>query len=71
MTIGDAIRFARESKNWSQGDLAQRAGIHRVTVCRIERGRLGLTVGTQRLCAVLGLSLDALVKTSGSRRKSA
>lgn len=33
------VRAMREAKGWSQGELAERAGVTRATVNRIEMGR--------------------------------
>lgn len=36
--FGRAIRHAREEKGWQQLDLAERLGVTRMTVSRLERG---------------------------------
>ena len=40
-TIGDRLRSARERKVWSQSELAERSGVAKVTITRIESGWSG------------------------------
>ena len=40
-TIGDRVRSARERKVWSQSELAERSGVAKVTITRIESGWSG------------------------------
>lgn len=62
------VREARESKGWTQDDLARAAGVRPMTISRIERGAIkespGLDVmrGIARAC---GVSLDWLVDGLG------
>ncbi len=44
--LGEQIRLARADRGWTQQDLADRAGITRPTLRRIERGDLGVTLGS-------------------------
>ena len=39
-SIGDRIKELREAKNWTQDDLADAAGIHRVTIAKYEAGKV-------------------------------
>lgn len=36
--LGQSIRRAREARGWQQADLAERVGVARMTVSRLERG---------------------------------
>lgn len=36
--VGDVVRASREARGWSQQDLAERAGLHKLQVHRIETG---------------------------------
>jgi transcriptional regulator with XRE-family HTH domain len=38
LTSGQRIRAARDSKGWTQATLADKVGVHRVTVAQWERG---------------------------------
>ena len=39
MTVGEAIRQAREAAGWTQVELAKRANIHRTYLNQLEHGR--------------------------------
>lgn len=53
--IGDAIRQIREERGMSQGQLAEKAGLIRTTVNKIERGKFSVSVDLlERICDVLG-----------------
>lgn len=39
MTVGQRIREARDARGWSQGELAERCGLSRPTIARIEAGQ--------------------------------
>ena len=39
--MGDRLRKARERQNWTQAMLAERAGVSRVQIARIEAGIAG------------------------------
>ena len=36
--VGRAVRILRRRRGWSQSDLAEWLGVHRVTVSKLERG---------------------------------
>jgi transcriptional regulator with XRE-family HTH domain len=60
-TIADMIREARQSKGWTQATLANKAGVGRGTVARVECGRGDASPeNLQRLLAVLGFTKDAI-----------
>lgn len=56
------IKEARDRKEMSQEDLANKAKIHRVTLANIERGAKTPTLDTlERLAKALGLPLRKLL----------
>jgi transcriptional regulator with XRE-family HTH domain len=56
--LGEQIRLARSDRGWTQQDLAERAGISRPTLRRIERGDLGVTLGSAfEVAALTGVPL--------------
>lgn len=46
LAVGRNIRVQRESREWTQEELAHRAGMHPVEVGRAERGARDLRVST-------------------------
>jgi transcriptional regulator with XRE-family HTH domain len=64
--FGDRLKRFRDSRGWSQRELAQRAGIPQPTIGYLETGRRsGLTVETaRRIADALGISIDRLVGDS-------
>ena len=44
----DHVRAARHMLHWKQSDLAERAGVSRVTISDLESGRLDPRVSTMR-----------------------
>ena len=65
--LGSAFRAARLHLGLPQRDLAERAGLHRTTIGRIEHGRLeGVTLGTlERVGRVLEIRLDLNARWRG------
>jgi transcriptional regulator with XRE-family HTH domain len=56
--LGAQISVARRERRWSQRDLAERAGITTDTLSKIERGNLGVAVGTAfEVAALVGVPL--------------
>jgi transcriptional regulator with XRE-family HTH domain len=51
--IGKQIRFARKKRKWSEVDLAERAGVSRSTIKRIEKGDMTCALGLVFEVAVL------------------
>lgn len=43
--LGKQIRLARKHRRWSESELAERAGIARATLQRIEKGDMACTIG--------------------------
>ena len=66
VAIGNNIRSARDSKGWTQAELAEAIKIEPVTLSRYETGARGpsITVLAQ-MAKVLGLSLSALMPDMG------
>jgi len=58
LALGSQVRAARERRRWTQAELAERAGVGRLVIGRLERGvgRLDLEV-LQRVALALGVSL--------------
>jgi len=66
------IRQLREAKNWTQAELAHRAGVAPSTIYNWERGKFEPRVGQLRdLAAALGVRMDeiALVLEGGADTK--
>jgi DNA-binding XRE family transcriptional regulator len=66
--FGERLRALREAKGWTQGQLAQRAGLRMNSVSRLELGKYPPTWPTVlALAAALGLeSLDELRPQAGA-----
>jgi transcriptional regulator with XRE-family HTH domain len=68
------IRALREARGWTQGDLAERAGVTRATVNRIENGKpssIDLDV-LEKLAGALGVAPGLLiVQNVGAARGAA
>ena len=57
--LGERLRLARKRRKLSNAVVAQRAGISRTTVYKVEAGDPGATLGSYlRVLAVLGLEGD-------------
>lgn len=57
--LGDRLRLARKRRKLSNSVVAQRAGISRTTLYKVEAGDPGATLGSYvRVLAVLGLEGD-------------
>jgi transcriptional regulator with XRE-family HTH domain len=60
-TFGENIKYARLRRNLSSEQVAERAGISRGTLIKIEKGDEGVALGYYfRVLAVLGLDKDLL-----------
>ena len=56
--LGAQIRDARRERRWSQHELADRAGITRETLSKVERGDLSVGLGTAfEVAALAGVPL--------------
>jgi transcriptional regulator with XRE-family HTH domain len=71
--LGEKIEAERARRNWSLRDLAERAGVSRAMISKIERGQVSATANLLgRLAAAFGLSLSQLMlmTESGADRLS-
>lgn len=55
--LGNRIRKARKDNGWSQTVLAERAGVSRPTIARIEGGTDVSTVRLAKIAEALGLEI--------------
>lgn len=61
-SIGDRIRELRESRNWTQDDLAEKAGLNRVTIAKYETEKVEPKSKTlSKLADVLEVTPDYLL----------
>jgi transcriptional regulator with XRE-family HTH domain len=51
--LGAQVRAGRLERGWTMAQLAERAGVTEKTVSNVERGGLGVALGTALDCAVL------------------
>jgi transcriptional regulator with XRE-family HTH domain len=61
------IRTLRQSKKWSQDELAEQAGVSRITITRLERGTakaISLDV-LDRIARALDVAPGALIERDG------
>jgi len=72
VSIGGAIRAAREAKGWKQTELASGLGVAPETVSRWETGRKPVPKHTRiALETVLGRRLEGTVQSKRSRKATA
>jgi transcriptional regulator with XRE-family HTH domain len=56
------LRAERDSRGWSIGELAERSGVSRAMISKVERAEASPTAALLgRLCGALGLTLSALL----------
>jgi transcriptional regulator with XRE-family HTH domain len=66
VAIATVVRAAREGRNWSQEDLADKAGIHRTYIGFVERAERNISVKKLILIAeTLGLKASRLLDEAG------
>ncbi|GAA3002892.1 helix-turn-helix transcriptional regulator [Streptomyces fulvorobeus] len=58
VNFGETIRVARKERGWSQTDLAEKAGVSRPTIARIEANRDVTTATVAKITQALGLTLE-------------
>jgi transcriptional regulator with XRE-family HTH domain len=46
LLLADAVRVGRLRRGWTVGELAERVGVSRPTITKLERGDPGVAVGT-------------------------
>ena len=62
MRIADRLRLERESRGWTLGDVAERCGVARATISKIERGEASPTATVLvRLAGAFDLTLGGLI----------
>ncbi len=65
MLLGQLIKLGRKSRHFSEATLAERVGISRATVQKIENGDPGVAIGLVFECAVIvGVTLFNSPETS-------
>lgn len=58
MLIGEQVKLERKRRQWTEQNLADRAGISRATLQKIERGGMGCAIGIVfEVSALLGIQL--------------
>jgi ribosome-binding protein aMBF1 (putative translation factor) len=63
--VGEAIRAARRTREWTQADLAERAELSANYIARLERGELGASLWVaHKIASALGTSIDALLQNA-------
>ncbi|SJN22976.1 hypothetical protein FM104_03820 [Microbacterium esteraromaticum] len=65
LTFGDDIREARNQRGWTQEELAERAGVSRPTIARVERGDDVSTANLAKVAAALGLEIRLAGRDEG------
>ncbi len=70
VALGEAVRLLRERAQLTQDALAERSGLSRSTLRRIESGRVDATWGSlRRLAAGLGVELADLLRRADRMRE--
>lgn len=68
LNIAQTLRREREARNWSLADLAERSGVSKAAVSKIERGLVSPTAGVLvRLATAFDLTLAGLLLKAESR----
>lgn len=65
LTFGDDIRAARNQHGWTQEELAERAGVSRPTIARVERGDDVSTANLAKVADALGLEIRLTGRDEG------
>ena len=61
--FGNSVRTIRRAQNWTQAELAERAGMNKTYLVRIESGDKNVTLKTaQRIACALDMELTTLLK---------
>lgn len=61
--VGEAVRSARQSRGWTQVELAEASGLSSNYLARLERGEVSASLFVaQRLCDALDVDLGSLTK---------
>lgn len=56
--FGDVIRETRKKHKWSQAELAEKAGVSRPTIARVEANSDVTTATITKIALALGLTLE-------------
>lgn len=65
--VGEGLRRLRRSRNLTQGQLAELAGVTPAAISQVESGRRGLSLDTLvPLCDTLGIGIDDLLGSRGT-----
>ncbi|WP_321499241.1 XRE family transcriptional regulator [Breoghania sp.] len=60
--IASRLKALRQERGWSLDELAQRSGVSRATLSRLEKGEVGSTTAILgRLCSAYGMTLSRLM----------
>ncbi|WP_391529128.1 helix-turn-helix transcriptional regulator [Photorhabdus akhurstii] len=58
MLLGEQIKLGKKQRHWSEKNLAERAGISRTTLQKIENGDMGCSIGLAfELANLVGINL--------------
>src|SRR5580704_8414752 len=69
--VGEAVRRARQSRGWTQAQLAEAAGFSANYIARLERGELGPSFFVaNQLCSTLGIAVSTLTHAATSPAKT-
>ena len=61
MRVNNRLKVLRATRNWSQGDLAERLGVSRQSVNAIETGKYDPSLPLAfRIADLFGLSIEAI-----------
>ncbi len=64
--FGEGIRMARQTRGWTQVELAEAAGLSSNYVARLERGELGASLFVaHQICSALETDIGAVLKQQG------
>jgi transcriptional regulator with XRE-family HTH domain len=67
--LADRLRLERDSRNWSLAELAERSGVAKATISKIERAEASPTaVILVKLASALGLTLAGLMARAEERQ---
>jgi len=65
--VGKRIKQMREAKNMTQDELADKSGVHRVTIAKYETMDIGMTLeSAKRIADALGCTIDDLIRKEDS-----
>ena len=65
--VGKRIKQMREAKNMTQDELADKSGVHRVTIAKYETMDIGMTLeSAKKIADALGCTIDDLIRKEDS-----